>query len=143
MRSRKSHGYDSQLERRLGSTFGVHNKKKVTYMLQHTYTCDFIVYVKNPNGIKKAFLLEAKGIFRGSDRAKYLAVKEQYEALARQLRVDSVELIFIFQDPSVKVGRTKSSHGEWAEKNGFKYIPEGGERALLQQLQQLGEVTYV
>jgi hypothetical protein len=142
MRSRKSHGYDSQLERRLGSTFGVHNKKKVTYMLQHTYTCDFIAVVTSDTKTK-AFLLEAKGIFRGSDRAKYLAVKEQYEDIARQLKVDSVELIFIFQDPSVKVGRTKSSHGEWANKNGFKYIPEGGERALLQQLQQLGEVTYV
>lgn len=140
--SKKSHGFDSQLERRLSTTFGEHNKKKIPYKLEHTYTTDWLAYVTSENGMVKAFLLEAKGIFRGSDRAKYLAVKEQYEAFAKKLKVDKVELVFIFQDPSVLVGRTKTNHGEWADKHGFKWCREGEAKGLLRSLEALGEVRW-
>jgi hypothetical protein len=140
--SKKSHGFDSQLERRIGKTFGSHNKKKVSYTLDHSYNTDFIVYVKKPNGVRKAFLIEAKGIFRGNDRAKYLAIQKQYEEIAKQLKCDLVELVFVFQDPTVKVGRTKQSHGEWAEKNGFKFGGEWDVPAMLEKLKGVGEVSY-
>lgn len=140
--SKKSHGFDSQLERRLGATFGTHSKKKVPYLLKHTYNTDWLVYVKYPNNTKKAYLIEAKGIFRGSDRAKYVAIKEQYKELASHLKVDEVELIFIFQDPNVPVARTKTTHGEWAAKHGFRFYPEGAAASVLRGLGQAGEVTY-
>jgi len=143
MRAKRSHGFDSQLERRLSAAFGPHGKKRIPYKLEHTYNPDWLAIVTRADGARKAFLLEAKGIFRGSDRAKYTAIKEQYAELAKKLKVDSVELIFIFQDASVPVGRTKTNHGEWADKHGFKWFREGEAAALRARLESLGTVTYV
>lgn len=141
--SKRSHGFDSQLERRLGATFGTHCKKKVPYLLAHTYTTDWMAHVTKPSGKTKIFLIEAKGIFRGSDRAKYVAIQTQYEEVAKRLGVDEVELVFIFQDPNVKVGRTKTNHGEWATKHGFKFYSEGQASSIAAGLAKVGVVKYV
>lgn len=89
---------------------------KVKYVIPqttHTYTLDFLL----ANGI----LVETKGLFDATDRAKHLFIKTQYPEL---------DLRFVFTrsaSPLYKGSRTTLAG--WAEKYGFKYadklIPEG------------------
>jgi hypothetical protein len=69
-----------------------------------TYTPDFEL----PNGI----IIEAKGRFRtAEERTKMICVKAQHPEL---------DIRFLFMKADVKLYKgSKTSHGEWATKNGF------------------------
>lgn len=81
---------------------------KVPYIIpesNHTYTVDWTV----GNGL----LLETKGFLADhAERKKYILIKEQHP---------NIDLRFVFQDPNKQCGGMKTTHAQWAEKNGFKY----------------------
>tara|TARA_R110000803_G_scaffold35405_1_gene76555 strand:- start:300 stop:656 length:357 start_codon:yes stop_codon:yes gene_type:complete len=70
------------------------------------YTPDFQL----PNGI----IVEAKGRFRtAEERTKMICVRDQNPHL---------DIRFLFMKADVKLYKgSKSDHGEWATKNGFKW----------------------
>lgn len=72
------------------------------------YTPDFIL----PNGI----IIETKGRFLPSDRAKHLKVKEQHP---------EYDIRFVFSNPNAKISKgSKSTYAAWCEQHGFKYARE-------------------
>lgn len=131
-------GYDSRLEYELHNNelkdWEYHPKEKVKYEVPSTYEADFRTETCSVGGVgctqrgcggqHQEILLEVKGRFRTREEAsKYIHIRE---ALRQQEK--DTEIIFIFQDaskpmPFVKKRKdgTKQSHGEWAEKNGFRY----------------------
>lgn len=73
-----------------------------------TYTPDFVL----DNGI----IIEAKGRFIQSDRTKHLMVKAQHP---------EHDIRFVFSNPNQKLYKgSKTTYGDWCEKNGFKYAKE-------------------
>lgn len=74
----------------------------------HTYTPDFVL----ENGI----IIEAKGRFVGSERAKHLAVKKQHPDL---------DIRFVFSNSNTRLSKgSKTTYGSWCEKHGFLYADE-------------------
>lgn len=76
------------------------------------YTPDF----RLPNNI----IVEAKGLFDASDRAKHLLIKAQHP---------EIDIRFCFQRASTRLRKgSPTSYAMWCEKHGFKYcektIPE-------------------
>jgi len=70
-----------------------------------TYTPDFIL----PNGI----IVEAKGRFTASDRAKMLCVIEQNPSL---------DIRMLFMNSNVKLSKvSKTSYAMWCDKNNIKW----------------------
>lgn len=70
-----------------------------------TYTPDFVL----ENGI----IIETKGRFISPDRAKHLAVRDQYPDL---------DIRFVFTNSRTKLYKgSKTTYGMWCDKYGFKY----------------------
>lgn len=85
--------------------FGCDKPHKIEYAEKHTYTPDFIL----PNET----IIEVKGYFPPEDRSKMLHVKESNPNL---------DIRFIFSSPRKTLTKTsKTTYGEWATKNGFKW----------------------
>lgn len=90
--------------------------EKVEYIIPHTYTPDFI---------GGNTLIETKGRFRESSEArKYKHIRDSLEGTGK-------ELVFVFYNPDTPMPHakkrkdgTKLTHGEWADKNGFKWFTE-------------------
>lgn len=84
---------------------------QLPYILENTYNPDFIL----ANGI----IVEAKGLLDYDDRRKHLAVKRQHPEL---------DIRFCFMQANKKMPGLKSTHAQWANKNGFLWcegkIPE-------------------
>ena len=87
---------------------GEYEKHQIQYTkpaTNHTYKPDF----RLPNGI----FIETKGRFTLEDRKKHLLTKAQKPDLAIRI---------VFQNPNAKLNkRSKTTHGMWADKNGFKW----------------------
>ena len=81
------------------------------YTLNGTYWPDFIL----PNGI----IIEAKGLLDKESKRKMIAVKKQHPD-------KDIRIVFMVADK--KIPGSKTTHGQWATKNGFKWadgtIPE-------------------
>lgn len=107
--------YDSKLEETLHKTIlkdWKHHSDLIPYCSWHTYEPDFE---------KDNYLVEVKGRFRDRKEAT------KYTWIAASLP-STKELVFIFQDANKPMpgarrrkNGTKQTHGEWAEKNNFKY----------------------
>lgn len=119
---RKTHvnSYRSGLEDKISSQLtklGIpfeYESFKIPYRLEEDkkYTPDFRI----PNGI----IIESKGRFVAADRKKHLLVKQQHPEL---------DIRFVFSNSRAKISKnSKTSYGDWATANGFKYadklIPE-------------------
>jgi hypothetical protein len=112
----RANGYRSGLEEKnakwlegLGVKVNFEDKNaRVKYEIpasSHTYTPDFVL----PNGI----IVETKGKFEPSDRAKHLLIKQQHPEL---------DIRFVFQRPSDKIRKgSKTTYADWCNKNGFRY----------------------
>lgn len=131
-------GYDSTLEYDLHNNelkdWEYHPREKVRYEVPSTYEADFRSEICSVEGMgctkrgcsgkHQEILLEVKGRFRTREEAsKYIHIRE---ALRQQEK--ETEIIFVFQDsnkpmPFVKRRKdgTKQTHGQWAEKNEFRY----------------------
>jgi hypothetical protein len=85
---------------------------QVPYILKSDYNPDFYF----PD---YGFYVETKGKLVYEDRRKHLAVKKQHPEL---------DLRFCFMEAHRKMPGTKSTHAQWADRNGFlwcdKEIPE-------------------
>jgi hypothetical protein len=142
-------GYDSRLEYELHKNelkdWEYHPKEKVHYEVPSTYEADFRTETCSVGGVgctqrgcggkHQEILLEVKGRFRTREEAsKYIHIREALRQQEKETDLKGSssaperEIIFLFQDsskpmPFVKKRKdgTKQSHGEWAEKNGFKY----------------------
>tara|TARA_R100001443_G_scaffold3451_4_gene10774 strand:- start:7191 stop:7592 length:402 start_codon:yes stop_codon:yes gene_type:complete len=113
-------GYRSGLEqdtakflkkRRIGFTYEEMKIKWIDPKIK-TYTPDFVL----DNGI----IIETKGRFISPDRAKHLAVRDQYPEL---------DIRFVFTNSKSKLYKgSKTTYGMWCNKYDFKYadryIPE-------------------
>ena len=78
-----------------------YESKKISYVIQHTYTPDFVL----PNGV----ILECKGYWDAEDRRKIKKVKEQEPYL---------DLRMVFQSPYMKINKnSKTTYAKWCEKH--------------------------
>ncbi len=108
------HGFRSGLEEKIGKQIEAaglpvnFESFRIPYVFpQETrhYTPDF----KLPNGI----IIEGKGIFDATDRAKHLLLKVQYPAL---------DIRFVFYRSRASIGGTsKTTLAMWADKYGYKH----------------------
>jgi len=87
--------------------------EKLTYT--KTYLVDFIIKTKSG----KKLYIETKGAFRHGDTTKYRAVKRDNPG---------IDLRFIFftnkhgkSSVDRRIPHTKTTHGDWCDKNNFKY----------------------
>ena len=77
---------------------------KLDYVIHGSYTPDILL----PNGI----VVECKGFLDVDAKRKMIAVKNSHPHL---------DIRFCFYDASAKVANSKKTHGEWADRNGFKW----------------------
>lgn len=80
--------------------------KKIPYtkLSYHHYLPDWIL----PNGI----VIEAKGRFTATDRAKHLLIKEQHPEL---------DIRFVFKYDNKLYKQSKTRYSDWCDKHGYKY----------------------
>ena len=115
-------GYDSGWEYQLHNSVlksWNHHSDKINYIVEHKYEPDFTQTI---DGVE--YLLEAKGRFWDfPEYSKYVHIKK---ALPKH-----IELVFFFQKPfapmpgaKVRKDKTKRTHAEWAETNGFRWFSE-------------------
>ena len=86
---------------------------RIKYVSSRAYIPDFVL----PNGI----IIEVKGWFKSSDRAKHLRIKEQHPDL---------DLRFLFGRASQKLSRqSQTTYAQWCDRYGFQWcekkIPQG------------------
>ena len=109
-RSKPPTGYRSKFEKKVADAlddlkidYG-YEELKIPYILESKYVSDFTF---------SDVILEVKGYLRRSDITKMKAVKRQHPDL---------NIIFCFMAPNKPMIGSKTTHAEWAEKNGFKWI---------------------
>lgn len=102
-------GYRNRLEARVGATLGPEygfESTRLPYTLAHHYLPDFIA----PFGKR---IVEAKGRFPASDRAKMKAIRQQYPDYEIEIR---------FQSPQTKIAKnSNTSYADWCDKNGIAW----------------------
>jgi len=83
-----------------------YEKQKIPYIPKpKTYTPDFVL----DNGV----IIETKGRFTASDRAKHLLIKKQHPDL---------DIRFVFTNSRQKISkRSPTTYAQWCEKHGFQY----------------------
>lgn len=93
---------------------------KIKYRVDEirTYTPDFVF----PNGL----IVETKGYFDSNDRKKHLLIKVQFPEL---------DIRFVFQNSATKIRKgSKTSYGDWCQKNGFIYADKEVPKEWLTEL---------
>lgn len=121
-------GHRSKLEEKFAAILeevgidGQYEAQKLKYTVpqsNHTYLVDF-----SPNGQT----WEVKGFLRDYDeRHKYQLIKEQHP---------EVDLIFCFDSVEKKITGTKMTHGQWAEKYGFRYCSIKDKETIIKWLME-------
>lgn len=136
-------GYDSRLEYDLHKNelkhLTYHPEERINYVTTHSYEPDFTTEIcldkdcSDPKHRRcrrtKTILVEVKGRFRERKEAsKYISVRQSLQSSEQEEGSEEKELVFLFQDadkPMPNAQRrkdgTKQSHGEWAERNGFRF----------------------
>ncbi len=98
---------------------------KLKYRVEknHTYTPDFPVC--------KSIIIETKGRFLTSDRMKMLLIKEQYP---------DIDFRFVFTNSKNRISKiSKTTYGEWCERNGFKYADKVVPFAWIEEIKNLNK----
>lgn len=151
-------GYDSKLEYDLHKNelkqFTYHPEERINYVSKHSYEPDFTFEIcrekdcrctqRRRCGCSKTILVEVKGRFRERKEAsKYLDIRESISQTSGNSGKKEQELIFLFQDADKPMpfaqrrkDGTKQTHGEWAEKHGFRFfcLKKGLPKQWLEQL---------
>lgn len=105
-KSRFEQGIAENLTHR-GALWGYETIKLSYSVPDKTYTPDFIVTSRSG----KQIIVEAKGYFKYTDRAKMLLVRDQHIDL---------DIRLLFARASNKIApSSNTSYGEWATANGF------------------------
>ncbi|WP_426214321.1 endodeoxyribonuclease [Methylobacterium sp. NFXW15] len=93
----------------MGATLGPEYSYESTYLpytLAHRYLPDFIDPVAKR-------IIEVKGRFPASDRAKMRAIRKQHPDYRIEIR---------FQNPQTKIAKnSKTSYADWCQKNGIAW----------------------
>ena len=101
--------YRNKLEARVGASLPPEYAYETTYLpytLAHRYLPDFI-------DTEAKRIVEVKGRFPASDRAKMKAVRLQHPDYTIEIR---------FQNPNTKIAKnSKTSYAAWCEKNGIEW----------------------
>lgn len=97
--------FEERVAKQLGPDFE-YEALKLPYTTQHTYLPDFVDH-------EHKLIVESKGRFPASDRAKMLAVKAQHSDWTIKL---------VFQNPDTKLNKgSKTTYSAWAERHGFQW----------------------
>jgi hypothetical protein len=81
----------------------------IDYVIEHKYKTDFKILKKDGTPM----FIETKGYMDSQSRRKYVAVKKYNP---------NIDLRFIFQNSKNKIRKgSKTSYGDWATKQGFKW----------------------
>ena len=127
-------GYDSWLEYRLHESalkdaeHHCSKEDRIVYSVPHTYEYDFIFECDHV-----AYVVEAKGRFRDSNEArKYIHIRDAlFKWNLENKSCRKAELLLIFENSSTPMpfakkrkDGTKQTHGEWATRNGFRWLCE-------------------
>lgn len=124
-------GFRSGLEKVVAaqlSAFGInpnYEQLKLKYRVEknHTYTPDFPV--------TKGIVIETKGRFLTSDRMKMLLIKEQYP---------DIDFRFVFSNSKSRISKiSKTTYGEWCDRNGFKYADKVVPLAWLEEIKKINK----
>ena len=93
-------------ETSLKGTYARYECLKIPYtkLTYHHYLPDFVL----PNGI----IIEIKGRFTATDRAKHMLVKEQHPEM---------DIRFVFKYNNKLYKNSKTRYSDWCRKNGFTY----------------------
>lgn len=113
--ARKKHGgFASGLELKVSKRLknlrisSEYETEQLPFVVERNYTPDFILEVDG----EKVYL-EVKGYLSAEDITKMIRVRKQHP---------EKRIIFLFQKPHQRVGKTKSTHAEWAERNGYEWL---------------------
>jgi hypothetical protein len=115
-------GYDSVWEYNLHQDFlkdWKHHWDTINYVIPKSYEADFVRKFDD-----SVILIEAKGRFWDYvEYSKYIHIRDALP--------ENYELVFVFQKPyspmpgaKVRQDKTKRTHAEWAETNGFRWFSE-------------------
>lgn len=124
-------GFRSGLEKVVAaqlSAFGIapnYEQLKLKYRVEknHTYTPDFPV--------TKGIVIETKGRFLTSDRMKMLLIKEQYP---------DIDFRFVFTNSKSRISKiSKTTYGEWCDRNGFKYADKVVPLAWIEEIKNINK----
>lgn len=102
-----------------------YEKLKLKYRVEknHTYTPDFPV--------TKGIVIETKGRFLTSDRMKMLLIKEQYP---------DIDFRFVFTNSKSRISKiSKTTYGEWCNRNGFKYADKVVPLAWIEEIKNINK----
>ena len=91
----------------------------------HKYTADFLCTKRDGT----MMLIETKGIFKLADRKKHLYLRACWPDL-------DIRLLFMDANKKLQKG-AKSTYGEWATKNGFKWAHKRIPKEWLKELAYL------
>jgi hypothetical protein len=101
--------YRNRLEARVGATLPPEYAYETTYLpytLSHRYLPDFI-------DAEAKRIVEVKGRFPASDRAKMKAIRQQHPDYTIEIR---------FQNPQTKIAKnSKTTYSSWCEKHGINW----------------------
>ena len=85
----------------------------------HKYLPDFIV---------GDVVIEVKGRFDSSDRAKHLLIRKHYGHPDE----GGIDIRFLFSNPRQRISKkSKTTYAMWCERHGFRYADFGGLEELL------------
>lgn len=101
--------YRNRLEARVGATLPAgytYESTHLSYTLAHRYLPDFIdTHAKR--------IMEVKGRFTASDRAKMRAIRQQYPDYEIEMR---------FQNPDTKIAKgSRTSYADWCNRHGIAW----------------------
>ena len=98
-------------------------KLKYRVVKDHTYTPDFPITNK--------IIIETKGRFLTSDRMKMLLIQKQYP---------EYDFRFVFNNSKARISKiSKTTYGEWCERNGFKYADKFIPQSWLEEIMTLNK----
>lgn len=98
-------------------------KLKYRVVKDHTYTPDFPITNK--------IIIETKGRFLTSDRMKMLLIQKQYP---------EYDFRFVFNNSKARISKiSKTTYGEWCERNGFKYADRFIPQSWLEEIKLLNK----
>ena len=82
-----------------------YEKKKLSYIKEHTYTPDF--------ELRENVFLECKGRWLGDDRAKHLLIRKYHP---------EVTVYFLFERPYNTLNKgSKTTYADWCDKHGYEW----------------------
>ena len=98
---------------------------KLKYRVEkdHTYTPDF--------PITNTIIIETKGGFLTSDRMKMLLIQKQHP---------EYDFRFVFNNSKARISKiSKTTYGEWCERNGFKYADKVIPQSWIEEIKLLNK----